>query len=113
MTANGPSSEDKRIKINVPSFGIEADPYVLPSTPSVVSVGYRCMEQGFDFIWKAYFRPDIRDKKGDKIFLAVKDIVLYLKSWPGISQSQLVQGKLCRRLGGLPHWTLRHLLPSS
>ena len=50
MTANGPISADQQIKINVPSLEIEADPYVLPSTPSVLSVGYRCMEQGFDFI---------------------------------------------------------------
>ena len=64
MTANGPSSADQQIKVNVPSLGIEADPYVLPSTPSVLSIGYRCMEQGFDFIWKACCRPYFRDKKG-------------------------------------------------
>ena len=54
MTANGPSSVDKQLKINVPSLGIEADPYVLASTPSVLSVGHRCVDQGFDFIWNAY-----------------------------------------------------------
>ena len=81
MTANGPSYADQ-IKINVPSLGIEADPYVLPSTPSVLSVGYRCMEQGFDFIWKACCRPYFRDKKGKKISLDVRDNVPYLKSWP-------------------------------
>ena len=82
MTANGPSSADQQIKINVPSLGIEADPYVLPSTPSVLSVGYRCVEQGFDVIWKACCRPSFRDKKGKKIFLDVRDSVPYLKSWP-------------------------------
>ena len=81
MTANGPSSADQQIKVNVPSLGIEADPYVLPSTPSVLSIGYRCMEQGFDFIWKACCRPYFRDKKGNKIFLDVRDNVPYLKSW--------------------------------
>ena len=78
MTANGPSSANQQIKVNVPSLGIEADPYVLPSTPSVLSVGYHCMEQGFDFIWKACCRPYFRDKKGNKIFLDVRDNV----SWP-------------------------------
>ena len=82
MTANGPSSADRQIKVNVPSLGIEADPYVLPSTPSVLSIGYRCMEQGFDFIWKACCRPYFRDKRGNKIFLDVRDTVTYLKSWP-------------------------------
>ena len=57
MTANGPSSADQQIQINVPSLRLEADPYVLPSTPSVLSVGYRGVEQGFDFIWKACCRP--------------------------------------------------------
>ena len=82
MAANGPSSADQQIKINVPSLGIKANPYVLPSTPSVLSVGCRCVEQGFDFIWKACCRPYFRDKKDKKIFLDVRDNAPYLKSWP-------------------------------
>ena len=38
-------------------------PYILDETPAVLSVGVRCMEQGYSFVWpadsKPYFiRPD-------------------------------------------------------
>ena len=38
-------------------------PYVLPSTPAVLSVGQRCLDQGYDFVWRksnapCFARPD-------------------------------------------------------
>ena len=48
ITANGPSSADVQADIKVPSLGVTSTPYVLPSTPSVLTVVYRCMEEGFD-----------------------------------------------------------------
>ena len=53
----------------------------LPNTPSVLTVGYRCMEEGFEFIWRAYQRPFSRDSKGNKTYMDVRDYVPYLKSW--------------------------------
>ena len=45
-TTNGPSSADKQFAVNVPSTGIASDPYVLPDTPAVLSIGQRCMMKG-------------------------------------------------------------------
>jgi len=47
-TANGFMLADKRIPLQVGSFGgIEVEPFLLPSTPPVLSVGKRCMEEGY------------------------------------------------------------------
>ena len=32
-------------------------PYVMAETPAVLSIGRRCMEQGYSFIWRANQRP--------------------------------------------------------
>ena len=81
ITANGPSAADVQADIKVPSLGITSTPYVLPSTPLVLTVGYRCMEEGFDFVWRAYQRPFFRDSEGNKTYMDVRDYVPYLKSW--------------------------------
>ena len=39
------------------------------------------MEEGFDFVWRAYQRPFFRDSKGNKTYMDVGDYVPYLKSW--------------------------------
>ena len=81
ITANGPISADVQADIEVASLGVTNTPYVLPNTPSVLTVGYRCMEEGFDFIWRAYQRPFFRDPKGSKTYMDVRDYVPYLKAW--------------------------------
>ena len=84
MTANGPgpSSADKQFAVYVPSIGIASDPYVLPDTPAVLSIGQRCMGEGFDFVRKAYSKPYLKMPRGEEIYLDVRDNVPYLKSWP-------------------------------
>ncbi|CAE7767551.1 unnamed protein product [Symbiodinium sp. CCMP2592] len=81
VTANGPSTAEIQSNIAVPSLGIDSHPYVLPSTPSVLSVGYRCMEEGFDFVWRSGTRPYFQSSSGERIYMDVKDYVPYLKSW--------------------------------
>ena len=81
MTANGPNSASEQCDVSVESIGIEVKPYVLPDTPSVLSIGQRCMEEGFDFIWRANSRPYLKTPEGKKVYMDVKDNVPYLKSW--------------------------------
>ena len=50
-TANGMAITDKVARMTVNEFGEEVAPYILDSTPAVLSVGYRCMNQGYSFIW--------------------------------------------------------------
>ena len=54
---------------------------MLPDSPSVLSVGQKCMEEGFDFVWRANCRPYFRDNNGNKVYMDVKDNVPCLKSW--------------------------------
>ena len=81
ITANGPSSADVQADIKVPSLDVTSAPYFLPHTPSVLTVGYRGMEEGFDFIWRAYQRPFFRDSKGNKTYMNVRDYVPCLNPW--------------------------------
>jgi len=51
QTANGVTTTDKVARMTVDEFGEEVAPYILDSTPPVLSVGYRCMNLGYSFIW--------------------------------------------------------------
>ena len=84
MTANGESSSMKQGKVFVPRLGKTVDPYLAKSTPAVLSVGMRCIDDGYDFIWKGskgeepYFvKPD-----GKVVPLTVNDYVPYLAAKP-------------------------------
>ena len=49
--------------VNVDALHRDFTPYIFDETPAVLSVGVRCMEQGYSFVWpadsKPYFiRPD-------------------------------------------------------
>ena len=81
LTANGPSSAEEQCIIEVSSIASKAEPYVLPETPSVLSVGQRCMDEGYDFVWRAFKRPYFLQSGGKKVYMDVKDYVPYLKSW--------------------------------
>ena len=81
MTANGPNYADRQSRIYIPSIGSTTEPYVLSDSPSVLSVGQKCMDEGFDFVWRANCRPYFRDPEGNKVYMDVRHNVPYLKSW--------------------------------
>ena len=56
-TANGRTRADKVIDIYVDEIAEEVQPYILDSTPAVLSVGVRCAEMGYKFIWRAAGDP--------------------------------------------------------
>ena len=69
--------------IHIDCISKEVHPYVLPDTPAVISVGMRCIQDGWDFVWRKFSRPYFRKKDGSKIKLEVKDYVPYLPSKDG------------------------------
>ena len=81
-TANGESSSTKQGKVYVPELGSHIDPYLVKSTPPVLSVGMRCIDQGYDFIWKGSKNenPYFRKPDGTKIEMVVDDYVPYIPS---------------------------------
>ena len=83
ITANGSQSADQQASVHIDCIDKEVHPYVLPDTPAVISVGMRCIQDGWDFVWKSFSRPYFRKKDGTKIKLEVKDYVPYLPSRDG------------------------------
>ena len=51
-TANGSICADKIADFSIDQLNEVVTPYVLPSTPAVLSVGQRCLEKGYDFVWR-------------------------------------------------------------
>jgi hypothetical protein len=52
---------------------------VLESTPAVLSIGRRCMEQGYTFEWKPRRAPTLRSPNGAVVTLEVIDNIPYLR----------------------------------
>eukprot|EP00435_Cladocopium_sp_Y103_P059153 s114_g21.t1 len=50
-----------------------ADAYFLDDTPSVLSLGKRCMDEGYSFIWPSGRSPVLVDDKGQRIDLTPHD----------------------------------------
>ena len=52
-TANGKVSSQRVVPMRCNILNTVVAPYALPETPSVLSIGLRCMEQGYSFHWRA------------------------------------------------------------
>ena len=62
-TANGPITADKSIDTHIPALCDGFSPYVLKDSPPALSIGQRCLEDGYDFVWgrnnkPIFIRPD-------------------------------------------------------
>ena len=78
----------------VDEFGEEVAPYILDSTPPVLSVGYRCMNLGYSFIWPKGEDPYFLLPNGSICPLVTTGDVPYL--YPGTSQCQPKTSKKTR-----------------
>ena len=74
-TANGVTSTLKMTDIKFDVFEESVKARVLDDTdtPSVLSMGKRCLEQGFTFIWPSRKEPFMIDKDGLIVKMKVKD----------------------------------------
>ena len=79
-TANGELEVRKQIDLKIPELGEQVTALVLPSTPSVLSIGKRCMREGYHFEWKPYSPPTLITPSGLVIELVVEEDVPYLAS---------------------------------
>ena len=57
QTANGIIRPTMTVGLNISELDEKVDMLVLPSTPSVLSLGRRCMEEGYSFVWNAGMAP--------------------------------------------------------
>ena len=51
QTANGLTQAREQIELYVDELGETVEPYILSSTPGVLSVGKRCNQFGYTFLW--------------------------------------------------------------
>ena len=73
-TANGLSSGNKSIYQQIGELGETAEPYILDSTPDVLSIGRRCVEDGCEFHWGPFsLEPTLTTRAGKVVVLRSQD----------------------------------------
>ncbi len=77
-TANGLTKVSDAVSLSVTELAEPICAHLLGSTPNVVSMGHRCLELGYTFIWRARRTPFLICPSGKKIDLVVKRNVPYL-----------------------------------
>ena len=77
QTANGNTKGTEVVNMNIVEFEEDVEPYVLPDTPSVLSIGRRCMHEGYHFIWLANKHPYMITPSRKLVALAVEDDIPY------------------------------------
>ena len=78
-TANGRISTNTAISVLSTILRGPADPYVLPETPWVLSIGRRVMEMGYSFVWIANTPPWLVSPDGHRIDLEVHGNIPFLR----------------------------------
>ena len=78
ITANGRITAHETIPLPVPALGGEVHPYLVKSTPAVLSLGKLCMEQGYAFHWAPHGAPVLVTPSGKSVCLQVENNCPYL-----------------------------------
>ena len=76
-TANGSTSTNKEVEIDVGTFDMAAQAYILDDTPSV-TLGKRCMEGGYSCVWPSGQMPFLITRMGHRIDLRSHDNIPYI-----------------------------------
>ena len=77
-TANGATRTAGRVDADVGNLDEVIEAHVLEFTPSIISVGKRCMDMGYSFVWTAGCKPTLTCPSGRTVALDVVNDVPYL-----------------------------------
>ena len=77
-TANGKTSTKDLARLKIDGLTELVEAYVLENTPSLLSLGKRCMEHGYRFSWDPYQIPRFFDPSGREIKLELINNIPYL-----------------------------------
>ena len=78
-TANGQTHATLCLPLHLSALGEDIEPYVLDSTPAVLSVGKRCRKMGYSFIWLAGKSPVFITPSLKAVVLEIVDDIPYLR----------------------------------
>ena len=78
-TANGVVPTHDYVTLRVPEVNEVVKPWVLNNTPAVLSIGQRCMEMGYTFIWPTGSVPYFMLPSGEFLYLEVRDNIPYIR----------------------------------
>ena len=76
--ANGTVDAARQVKMQNPHMMKDTNPFVMPDSPALLSVGKRCMLEGYSFIWKAGKTPLLVRPDGLVVDLAVDRFIPYI-----------------------------------
>ncbi len=79
QTANGVTQTREVIELYVDELGETIEPYIMASTPGVLSVGMRCNQFGYTFLWIGDNSPCFISPEGHLIVLVSERDIPYLK----------------------------------
>ena len=79
MTANGVTQTQEVMNFRPRELSQDSKAYVLEERPAVLSVGKKCMEQGYSFIWLSGRDPYMMDDDGECTPLTVRDNIPYIR----------------------------------
>ena len=77
-TANGSTATQTEAEIDLGTFDMTSQACVLDDTPSVMSLGKRCMGEGYSFVWPSGKMPFMITKNGERIDLTIHDNIPYV-----------------------------------
>jgi hypothetical protein len=78
-TANGPTQSNDVVDIPIDELRETVSPWILESTPSVLSVGSRCMSGGYAFHWLPCMAPYFVTPSGNIVTCVVVGDIPYLR----------------------------------
>ena len=79
-TANGQTPANDVGEMFVQELGEAVEPYILEDTPAVLSVGMRCMQHNYTFVWPAGQSPYFLSPSGMIIACEVIDNIPYIRT---------------------------------
>ena len=81
-TANDLAYGTQIVRQQIGEFGEVAEPYILDCSPDVLSIGRRCVEDGYRFVWEPYsLHPTMTTAAGKVVTLASRDCCPYLDDY--------------------------------
>ena len=95
ITAGGIVKADQETTVPLASTGSKATAIVMDDSPCVLSLGKRCMQEGFSFEWNAGENPVLVTPRGSRHTLELQNLVPVM---PVVGRAELGGSQRIRRI---------------